>query len=154
MSRSNIKQIAKEETAYSRLSIELCTVLQALQEVDPLLQRRRLHLAKIRSVKRSVDGAPTGVLATIVEKITDPTPDFSQGVEVTEQPQNHSGDVKDPEGSILGWHLDKEILCWDNRWYIFLGLLRRQLLRSSHNDLLASYFGYVCTLELAKRKYF
>ena len=54
------------------------------------------------------------MLATIVEETTDLTPDLSQGIEVTEQPQNHSRDVKDPEGSTLEWHLDEEILYWDN----------------------------------------
>ena len=102
VSRSNIKQIAKEKTAYSRPFIELYTVFQVLQEVDPFLQQRRLYFAETRSVKQSVDGAPTGVLATIVEKTTDLTPDFPQGVEATEQLQDHSEDVEDPEGSALG----------------------------------------------------
>ena len=86
VSRSNIKQIAKEETAYSRPSFEFCTVLQALQEVDPLLQQRRLHLAETRSVEQSINRALASVLATIVEETIDLTPHPSQRVEVTEQP--------------------------------------------------------------------
>ena len=54
---------------------------------------------------------PASVLAMIVEKTIDLTPDSLQRVEVTEQPQNHSRDVEDPKGSVLGWHLDEEILC-------------------------------------------
>ena len=72
VSKSNIKQIAKKETAYSRLFIKLCTVFQTLQKVDPLLQQKRLYLAKTKLVERSVDRAPVSVLATIVEKTTDP----------------------------------------------------------------------------------
>ena len=40
VSKSNIKQIAKKEIAYSRPSIELCTILQTLQKVDSLLKWR------------------------------------------------------------------------------------------------------------------
>ena len=154
MSRSNIKQIAKEETACSGPSIELCTILQILQEVDPFLQRRRLYLAEIRSVEQGINGVPAGVLATIVKEMTDPTPDLPQEVEVTEQPQDHSKDVEDLEGSALDWHLKGEILCWDNWWYISPKLLQKQLLRSSHDNPLMSHFRYFCTLKLAKRKYF
>lgn len=111
VSKSNIKRIAKEKTAYSGPFIELYTVFQALQEVDPFLQQRQLYFAKTKLVERNVNRAPVGVLATIVEKITDLTPDFPQRVEVTEQPQNYSGDIEDPEGSTLEWHLDGEILC-------------------------------------------
>ena len=75
MSRNNIKQIAKEETAYSKSFIELRTVFQVLQEVDPLLQRKQLHLAKTRLVEQSINRAPAGVLATIVEEMTDLTSD-------------------------------------------------------------------------------
>ena len=101
VSKNNIKQIAKKETAYSRLFIELCTIFQALQEVDSLLQRRQLYFAEIRLIKQSVDRAPTGVPAIIIEEITDSIPDPPQEVEVMEQPQNHSKDVKDPESNTL-----------------------------------------------------
>ena len=47
----------------------------------------------------------------IVKKMTNPIPDPPQRVEVMEQLQNYSGDVEDPEGNILGWHFDGEILC-------------------------------------------
>ena len=76
MSRSNIKQIAKEETAYSKPSIELCTVLQVLQEVDPLLKWKRLHFTETRLVEQSVDRASAGVLAMIVKETADLTSDF------------------------------------------------------------------------------
>ena len=75
VSKSNIKQIAKKETAHSRPFIELCTILQVLQEIDSLLQQRQLYFAKTRSVEQSVNGAPIDVLATIVEETTDLTPD-------------------------------------------------------------------------------
>ena len=125
-----------------------------LQEVDPFLKRRWLHLVETRSVKWSINGASTGVLAMIVKKTTNSTPDLSQELEVTEQRQDHSGNVEDHENSALGWHLNREIICWNNWWYIPLGLLQKQLLRSSYNDLLVGHFGYIYTLELVKRKYF
>ena len=101
MLKSNIKQIAEEETAYNRPSIELHTVLQALHKIDLLLQQRRLHLAETRSVEQSINRVPTGVLATIVKETTNLTPDHLQGVKVMKQPQNHSGDVEDFESSAL-----------------------------------------------------
>ena len=84
MSRSNIKQIAKEKTAHRGPFIGFCTVLQTLQEVDLFLQQRWLHLAKTKLVEQSVDKVPAGVLAMIVEETTDPTLDPPQGVEVME----------------------------------------------------------------------
>lgn len=101
VSKNNIKQIAKKETAYNKLFIELCTIFQALQEVDSLLQRRQLYFIETRLIKQSVDRAPTGVLAIIIEEITDSTPDSPQRVKVMEQLQNHSKDVKNPESSTL-----------------------------------------------------
>lgn len=98
MSRSNIKWIAKEKTAYNRLFIELCTILRALQKVDPLLKQRRLYFAETRLVKQSIDGLHTGVLATIIKKTTDPT---SDSLKVIKQLQDHSRDFKDYKGSSL-----------------------------------------------------
>ena len=50
------------------------------------------------------------MLATIVEKTTDLTPDPLQRVEVMEQLQDYSGDVENSEGSALDWYLNREIL--------------------------------------------
>ena len=85
-----------------------------LQKVESLLQRRQLHFAKTKSVKQSVNRVPADVLPTIVEETTDLTADPLEGVEVTEQSHDHSRNIENPESSALGWHLNREILCWNN----------------------------------------
>ena len=52
------------------------------------------------------------------------------------------------------WILKNEILCWNNKWYILLKLLRRELLKQNHDDFFVKHFEFKRTFVFTKRKYF
>ena len=52
------------------------------------------------------------------------------------------------------WTLKNEILCWNNKWYISLELLKQKLLKQNHDDFFVEHFEFKRTLHFMKRKYF
>jgi uncharacterized protein YgiM (DUF1202 family) len=52
------------------------------------------------------------------------------------------------------WHLNNDLLCFKNAWYVFANFMRRLLLKQNHDDSNAKHFDVKKTLELLKRKYY
>jgi hypothetical protein len=52
------------------------------------------------------------------------------------------------------WYVKNDILCKENKWYIFLDLLKTELLKRNNDDLNARHFDVLKTIELIKRKYY
>ena len=51
------------------------------------------------------------------------------------------------------WHLKNDVLCYQNRYYIFSSLLWRELLKQNHDDFQAKHFEFDRTTNLITRKY-
>ncbi len=52
------------------------------------------------------------------------------------------------------WNIENDLLRWENKWYIFSNLLKRELLKQNHDDSYVDHFEHEKTLNLLKRKYF
>ena len=130
--REEIKRISERESVFGAPSLELCTVLQALQETDPLAQKVR--------AKAAIDGAlPEGM-----EDLQPPEPEPSEA-------QNPD---KTPQQKARRWRVVDEIVCYGDQWYIPPGLLRRELLHQHHDNAWAGHFAHRRTLDLLQRKFY
>ena len=62
-----------------------------------------------------------------------------------------SEDLPDPEES--EWQLKDGLLVFKDKQYVPPGVLHCEAVRLNHDNPLAGDFGYLCTLELVRRKY-
>ena len=98
-----IKRISEKESIFAIPFFELCTILQVLQETDPLAQEI--------CAKTTINIAlPEGM-----EDLQPPEPKPSEAQNPDENPQQRA----------RRWQIVDEIVCYGNQWYIFLGLLHR-----------------------------
>ena len=118
---------------FRSLSFELRTVLKILQEIDPLAQE-------------AFRARPDKQLRGDIE--TEPSLPEQGVVQDTDHQQNVNDNV------MKRWSVSNELACYNDRWYIPPGLLRRELLRQHHDDAWAGHFSFKRTVDLLKRKFY
>ena len=52
------------------------------------------------------------------------------------------------------WHVEDELLCYKQKWYVPPGFLCWELLRQHHNDLWVGHFGPCKMLDLLQHYYY
>ena len=60
----------------------------------------------------------------------------------------------DKKLGLKNWHIEGDILYFNNWWYILPGLLRCKLLRLHHNNFWVGHFRHEQTLELLRCNYY
>ena len=125
-----IKQISKRESVFGALSFELCTILQMLQETDPLAQK--IH------TKATIDGALSEEIENL--QLPEPKPNEAQNLD------------KNPQQRARRWRVVDEIVCYKDEWYIPLGLLRKESFYQY--NAWAGHFAHHKTLKLLQQKFY
>jgi hypothetical protein len=59
----------------------------------------------------------------------------------------------DDDSKINKWKIKNDILHFEEKYYIFSNLLRKELFKQNHDDFHANHFEYEKILELFRRKY-
>ena len=52
------------------------------------------------------------------------------------------------------WRVSNELACYNDRWYVLPGLLRRELLQQHHSNVGAGHFFFKRTVDLLKKKFY
>ena len=128
VNRETIKKISAEDSVFGAPSLEFRTVLKVLQESDQLAQEERSRIVMASTTPQEAESNRT-----------------------------QNGSVKpdnNKKKSTNSWHISDELLCYENRWYLPPGLLRREILRLHHDDPFAGHFAFDRTLDLVRRKYY
>jgi hypothetical protein len=136
-SRKWIKNVSNKKATFSASFLKLRIVLFILQQFDSFAQRVRSFVEKAsmkhdkenESVERHDLIKDDDVESNIIRKKIDL--DF-----------------------FFKWNIENDLLRWENKWYIFSNLLKRELLKQNHDDSYADHFEHEKTLNLLKRKYF
>jgi hypothetical protein len=136
-SRKWIKSVSSKKATFSASFLKLRIVLFILQQSDSLAQRVRFFVKKAsmkhdkenESVERHDSIKRDDVESNIIRKKVNL--DFS-----------------------FKWNIKNDLLRWENKWYIFSNLLKRELLKQNHDDSYVDHFEHEKTLNLLKRKYF
>ena len=149
-SKHTVKEVTQYETAYAVPSLELRTVLQILQEADHLVQEKQPLTAQSELWERE-DRESTDDRLVRRDSVQSDTPPAQlrqpEGAETARQKYVNSMTKRK-------WHMDGELLCYNEKWYVPAGLLRRRLLERNHDDPFAGHFGFDRTLDLIRRKYY
>jgi hypothetical protein len=136
-SREWIKNVSSKKATFSASFLKLRIVLFILQQSDSLTQRIRFFVEKAsmkydkenENVERHDSTKDDNVESSIIRKKIDL--DF-----------------------FFKWNIENDLLRWENKWYVFSNLLRREFLKQNHDDLYVDHFKHERTLNLLKRKYF
>jgi hypothetical protein len=136
-SRKWIKNVSSKKATFSASFLKFRIVLFILQQSDSLAQRVRFfvekasmkHNKKNESVERHDQIKRDDVELNIIRKKVDL--DF-----------------------FFKWNIENDLLRWENKWYVFSNLFKRELLKQNHDDSYADHFEHERTLNLLKRKYF
>lgn len=129
--RKEIKQISKRKLISGAPLLELRTVLKILQK-NNMLAKKKWPQATMADLDVQVNWAR----------------DLERGSNVG---QNSDDDKK------LGskkWHIEDDILCFNNWQYIPPGLLYCELLKLHHDDLWIGHFRHKQTLKLLQCNYY
>ena len=63
-------------------------------------------------------------------------------------------DLQNPKANIDNWKIQKNILCYKNRWYISFEFLKKQILKQNHDDSNANHFNLKKVLKIIYKKYY
>ena len=124
-----IKILTNKNSIFAAASLKLNIVFKILQKIDFFSIKIRSQVLQI-SKKQNDDN-----------RVDEKNRTFRNSVAV---------DIV----NILKWHIKNDIFCWKNKWYIFLNLLKKELLKQNHNDFYAKHFNYNKIFDLMKKKYF
>ena len=130
--REKIKRISERELVFGAPFLKLCTVLQVLQETDPLTQKV--------CAKAAIEDA----LLKGMKDLQPPEPKPSEAQNLDKNPQQRAHK----------WRVVNEIVCYGDQWYIPPGLFRRELFHQHHNDAWAEYFAHCRILDLLQQKFY
>jgi hypothetical protein len=148
-----IRDIVASNSTLASSSSMLRVVLLALQEFNWLVQRICSHVYQA-SMKRNIDTTlDLEILKETRVFILDESSTFIMK-DIHEQDATTSFSQRTHDASLLKWNIQKEILCYEDKWYISLSFLRRALLQQNHDDSQTRYFKYTRTLKLLRRKYY
>jgi hypothetical protein len=117
----------EKEIVFASFFLELRIVLCILQETNYLAMRKRSRVASSSSWD----------LRQEMKMIAN---------ELESDDELLSNDKKDNL-----WYVKNDILCKENKWYIFLDFLRTELLKRNHDDFNARHFDVLRTIELIKK---
>jgi hypothetical protein len=120
----------KKEIVFTSLFLELRIVLRILQEINYLAMRRQSRVTSSSSW------------------------DFRQEMKIIANEFESDDELLSNDKKDSFWHVKNDILCKENKWYIFLNLFRIELLKRNHDDFNARHFDVLKTIELIKRKYY
>ena len=127
-----IREIFAKNSKYLAAFLELNIVLQLLQETDSLTQRMRSLAEKAVMMNNN-----TRNKLTVTE-----TSNIQNDAAISESRKKDFSIETD--SSKKNWHVVDNILCWNNKFYIFSELLRRTLLYQNHDD------SYVWRVTISK----
>jgi hypothetical protein len=135
--RKWIKNVSSKKATFSASFLKLRIVLFILQQFNSFAQRVRFfvekasmkHDKKNENVECYDSIKRDDVESNIIRKKIDF--DFS-----------------------FKWNIENDLLRWENKWYIFSNLLKKELLKQNHDDSYVDHFKHEKTLNLLKKKYF
>jgi hypothetical protein len=136
-SRKCIKNVSSKKTTFNASFLKLRIVLRILQQSDSLTQRIRFFVEKA-SMKH------------------DKKNENAKRYDSMNRENSNSKNIRkrvDLDSSFK-WNIENDLLRWKNKWYTFLNLLKRKLLKQIHDDSYVDHFKREKTFDLLKRKYF
>jgi hypothetical protein len=136
-SRDWIKNVSNKKATFNASFLKFRIVLLILQQSDSFAQRVRSFVEKA-SMKH--------------DKRNESAKRFDSRNDDDVVSNNNRKNVD--FDSSFKWNIEKDLLRWENKWYILSELFRRELLKQNHDDSYVDHFEHERILDLLKRKYF
>jgi hypothetical protein len=137
VSKNWIKNVSSKKTTFNASFLKLRIVLFILQQSDSLAQRVRFLVEKA-SMKHDKESESAKRL------------DSKNDDDVVSNSNRKNVDLD----SSFKWNIENDLLRWENKWYIFSKLFKREFLKQNHDDSYADHFEHKRTFDLLRKKYF
>jgi hypothetical protein len=137
VSKDWIKNVSSKKTTFNASFLKFRIVLFILQQFDLFAQRIRFFVEKT-SIKHDKESENAKRL------------DFDKNDDVVSNKNRKNVDFD----SSFKWNIENDLLCWENKWYIFSRYFKKVLLKQNHDDSYVDHFEHERTFDLLKKKYF
>ena len=143
-----IKISNRDSTIIVDVSIELRIIITILQKIDFFVQKRWFHAAHSTSMKRNEFEITSISIDFIIQNLKQ-----NDAINANDF-MKFDIDSQNAKTNTDNWKVQKNILCYKNKWYISFDFLRKKFLRQNHDDLNANYFEFKKILKITHRKYY